>query len=932
MSILKRLEAALQGKQNGLKKTEACLFSLSTQLTTTTVLQFNTFFHLFVFPALSAQTKDPIFFSFLVKKKTSEDGCMQSIETTKKGTSIFLDLPTGFGFPFLPFTKQTNKPQMRVRRYASFVRHHFFTQKSHFTMPAEHPSIARRFQPVTPENEGLEYRGIVLTNGMKVLLVRNADESEATSVALALARGNMSDPKIAGMAHFCEHMLFLGNEAYPIEGDYKRYLREHGGSCNASTGSDETKYYFSVVSGFFDGAFDRFLHFFLSPLFTSDATLRELNAVHSEYGKNCLSDDRRELFLLKSIANQEHPYSNFGCGNIDTLLHEPRKNGVDIRERLLQFYEENYSSDIMSLVIRSDLPLDKLEASVCNGFSKVLQKGLKHLPREAILGQRHFTPAELGQVARYATLGERREVRIVFPRVVSKVVCEKERCDQVVIELLGHEGSGSLCCALRTLGLVTEVASGELRRHATGFGHIALDLTLTEQGMANVFEVVGEVYRYAAMLRGSLPSVKAYWEEQRRSCAVRFNHRPRPVSSGRVVSQLASALNNAATPEEVLTHGRIWNDNFDESSILATLEDICVDNSVILLTGEVKEEEERRTKYYDVKYSLRKYTAEEKAAMNAGLKGAPSYALPVKNIFIPESFDLVAGGDVAPTEHPTVAHQCSFAKVWWKQDTRFLTPKTNASLYLMSSALTATCRHKVFADAYVNLLCMAFEARYYDADVCAPWHVATNHGRSALHISLKGFSDKVPLLMTMLLEDVLAFVPEEQEFCAVKDTMVRACQNEKLKTATVLANRRMREAMVQGVTPAAFSDAAVEAMTFADVLHFAKEFKTQVTALLFVHGNVTHADAMKLGNDVVSILKSNEDCHAMSGQPRPRRVVALPPTAGTPLEYCLAAHEPNPSNVDSAVVIKYQIGADSFRTQALLAVLAQVCYNVMFGC
>ena len=45
------------------KKTEVCLFSLSTQLTTTTVLQFNTSFHLFVFPALSAQTKDPIFFS-----------------------------------------------------------------------------------------------------------------------------------------------------------------------------------------------------------------------------------------------------------------------------------------------------------------------------------------------------------------------------------------------------------------------------------------------------------------------------------------------------------------------------------------------------------------------------------------------------------------------------------------------------------------------------------------------------------------------------------------------------------------------------------------------------------------------------------------------------------------------------------------------------
>ena len=41
----KKMEDSAAGKQNGLKKTEACLFSLSTQLTTTTVLQFSTIFY-----------------------------------------------------------------------------------------------------------------------------------------------------------------------------------------------------------------------------------------------------------------------------------------------------------------------------------------------------------------------------------------------------------------------------------------------------------------------------------------------------------------------------------------------------------------------------------------------------------------------------------------------------------------------------------------------------------------------------------------------------------------------------------------------------------------------------------------------------------------------------------------------------------------------
>ena len=34
--------------------------------------------------------------------------------------------------------------------------------------------------------------------------------------------GHFSDPEeIPGLAHFCEHMLFLGTEKYPDEGSYQ---------------------------------------------------------------------------------------------------------------------------------------------------------------------------------------------------------------------------------------------------------------------------------------------------------------------------------------------------------------------------------------------------------------------------------------------------------------------------------------------------------------------------------------------------------------------------------------------------------------------------------------------------------------------------------------------------------------------------------------
>ena len=40
---------------------------------------------------------------------------------------------------------------------------------------------------------------------------------------------------LPGLAHFLEHMLFLGTEKYPDENVYSKFLSEHGGSSNAYT-------------------------------------------------------------------------------------------------------------------------------------------------------------------------------------------------------------------------------------------------------------------------------------------------------------------------------------------------------------------------------------------------------------------------------------------------------------------------------------------------------------------------------------------------------------------------------------------------------------------------------------------------------------------------------------------------------------------------
>ena len=138
---------------------------------------------------------------------------------------------------------------------------------------------------------------IFLENGLKGILVSDPTTDKAAA-AMDVNVGHMSDPwELPGLAHFLEHMLFLGTDKYPDENSYSQYISQHGGSNNAYTASDHTNYYFDITPEFLPEALDRFSQFFLTPLFTESATDREVQAVNSENEKNLASDPWRQQQL-----------------------------------------------------------------------------------------------------------------------------------------------------------------------------------------------------------------------------------------------------------------------------------------------------------------------------------------------------------------------------------------------------------------------------------------------------------------------------------------------------------------------------------------------------------------------------------------------------------------------------------------------------------
>ena len=65
------------------------------------------------------------------------------------------------------------------------------------------------------------YRALTLDSGLQVLLVQDERASKAAA-ALALPVGSLDNPDSQpGLAHYLEHMLFLGSKSYPGPEEYQ---------------------------------------------------------------------------------------------------------------------------------------------------------------------------------------------------------------------------------------------------------------------------------------------------------------------------------------------------------------------------------------------------------------------------------------------------------------------------------------------------------------------------------------------------------------------------------------------------------------------------------------------------------------------------------------------------------------------------------------
>ncbi len=755
--------------------------------------------------------------------------------------------------------------------------------------------------PVQSPNDDKAYRLLTLENQMQVLLISDPETPKAAA-ALDVHVGSGDNPEgRGGLAHFLEHMLFLGTDKYPDAAEYEEFITEHGGNRNAYTSFEHTNYFFDINAPYLAEALDRFAQFFIAPRFDAQYVDREKNAVEAEYQMGLKSDSRRGLDVLQEVMNPDHPFSQFSVGSLESLADRP---GSTVRDELLSFYDKYYSANQMRLVVLGAESLDELQSLVVPMFSPVPNKSLQLPEIEAPM----FTDEQLPMMVQVKPQATERQLQLLFPIADYRADYHAKPLSYLG-NLVGHEGEGSLLSQLKSEGLVETLAAG------SGLGWrggalFSVSVTLTEKGVREHDRIAQMLFTYMTMLREQGPKEWLYDEQsQLATLAFRFKEESSPMG---YVSSLATGMQEYQ-PIDVL-QGPYIMDDYQEEMLAGLMENIVPENTVLLLQ-DASVQTDKRSQHYDTPYSVKTPSPEQLARWQTAAS-ASTFALPAPNQFIAEDVSLVKL-DEDYVSAPVRVLEEERKTIWFAQDEDFRLPRGATYINFRSPLVGDTPRQSAMAVLYTSLLKDRVNEFTYPA-LLAGLNFSLYKHAQGISLRLGGYNDKQSVLLDKLLLAMAEPDFDRQRFENIRSDMVRSLENAVAKRPSSQALDDLREALLYGQWGEQAVIDALRDLRLEDLVAYADAFWQSASAEALIYGNYPR--------DAVAGLSQRLDRLLVSGS-----ADALPSLRVLKLAAGESVLYPVDIKHDDAVLAWYLQGAgNSWEDRAATALTAQIMKSGFF--
>ncbi|KAG7377289.1 hypothetical protein PHYPSEUDO_011930 [Phytophthora pseudosyringae] len=766
-----------------------------------------------------------------------------------------------------------------------------------------------------------QFKYLTLPNALQALVVSDPS-TETASAAMDVRVGFHSDPdELPGLAHFCEHMLFLGTDKYPDENSYSVFLNARGGSSNAFTSGRDTNFYFDVGVAHLHEALDRFAQFFIAPLFTASATEREMNAVDSE-STNYLQDDSWRINQLeRGLGNVNHPYHKFGVGNKETLSVTPAEKGIDVREALLKFYQEFYSASIMRLVVYGKEDVETLSKWVLEYFAEVPNSGRGSPDFD---DEPPYTADQLARRLEVVPVMDWKVVQVswVLPPLRRKGYSQQHA--SVLSHLIGHEGQGSLLSYLKKKKWANSVYAGIVEDYDE-FSLFVVSFDVTEDGIERADDVLKAMFQYIDLMLSS-PWEKWMFDELEIMSKTHymFESKSPPADFTSVV-----AANMHTFPKRDIVSEGVLYFPYEWEQTLELLRLMTPEQMRLLIACQTLEEhatsEEKwyGTKYREMPLPLKFLEEMVKPGQNCALR------LPHPNAFVVTDLSLVDENTVNTcTQHPQVIRNDDFCRVWYKPDVKFKKPRTFAVATFHSPEVNPTPHSYALSALFVACLKDELNEYSYDA-LLAGMNYKLRLNGSNIYLSTGGYSSKLPILVQRILEVMGSFENHigVEAFERVKHAKCRSFENMRLEEAHRHAVQQESNLLHERSWSIDDIATAIRACSFRDVIAHSKRVFRQVFCDILLYGNLNRSEAMDLAGVVVDQIRAPR---ALSMPSSKKYWIGRQVKLSCGVHYIYNCVHPNPDNANCAVNCIYQIGVENYMDRAKLALFSQVVDEPLF--
>lgn len=197
-----------------------------------------------------------------------------------------------------------------------------------------------------------------LANGLRVSL-RHVPRLKHCAAVLRVAAGSHDvPPSWPGLAHFLEHLLFLGTERFPAEQGLMAFVRAQGGQLNAKTSERSTEFFFELPVSAFAGGLERLCDMLARPRMDLVEQRREREVLHAEFIAWSRDATAQRQFALCEGLNAAHPLRAFHAGNRYSLNLPSQA----FQHGLQQFHRDFYQAGQMTLSLVGPQPVEELRA------------------------------------------------------------------------------------------------------------------------------------------------------------------------------------------------------------------------------------------------------------------------------------------------------------------------------------------------------------------------------------------------------------------------------------------------------------------------------------------------------------------------------------------------------------------------------------------